>query len=337
MKIVIVTDAWRPQINGVVNTYLHTAEQLRRRGYEVTLITPNQFSTIPCPTYPEIKLSFTSPRRLFTLLAAAAPHAVHLATEGPLGWAARGACRKVGFGFTTTYHTRFPEYIRVRFPIPLSFTYWVVRTFHNGATRTMAATSELREELNSRGFKNVVPWARGVDTEMFRPCRSPDVQNEEPIFTYMGRVAPEKNIEAFLQLDLPGRKCVIGDGPARAELRRMYPDAHFAGYRQGKELARLLAASAVFVFPSRTDTFGVVQLEAMACGVPVAAYPASGPRELIENGVNGWMDEDLRTAVLKCLDIDRSRCRAYAEKFSWQASTEQFLANLEFSQTPFPG
>jgi glycosyltransferase involved in cell wall biosynthesis len=335
MKIAIVTDAWRPQINGVVTTYLETIRELRRLGHQVLTITPQRFFSIPCPTYPEIPLSLVTPLRIRHLLTHFAPQAVHIATEGPVGWAARRACLAAGFPFTTAYHTRFPEYIRMRFPIPLSLCYRVVRRFHNAAARIMVSTGALKNELEHKGFNRVFLWSRGVDTTLFRPGPSIDRSNNERIFTYVGRVAPEKNIEAFLTINLPGRKVVIGDGPALPALRNRYPDVTFTGFKQGRELADLVAASSVFVFPSLTDTFGVVQLEAMACGVPVAAYPVDGPRAVIKNGYNGWMADDLSVAVNNCLAIDPNHCRHFALGHSWQASTGQFLANLCFQEHSF--
>lgn len=335
MKIAIVTDAWCPQINGVVTTYLQTIRELRRLGHRVTTITPQRFFSIPCPTYPEIPLSLATAPRIRELLTRFAPHAVHIATEGPVGWAARRACLTAGFPFTTAYHTRFPEYIRMRFPVPLRLSYNIVRRFHNTAARLMVSTDALKTELEQKGFTRVFVWSRGVDTALFQPGPPIDRSTSGRIFTYVGRVAPEKNIEAFLTLNLPGRKVVIGDGPALPTLRSRYPDVTFTGFKQGRELAKLVAASSVFVFPSLTDTFGVVQLEAMACGVPVAAYPVDGPRAVIRNGYNGWMADDLAVAVNNCLDIDRDHCRSFAMDHSWQASTRQFLANLCFQEHAF--
>ncbi len=328
MKIAIVSDAWHPQINGVVTTYQNTIDELCRLGHQVLTISPEMFTTIPCPTYPEIPLSLARPARLEMMLARFAPHAIHIATEGPLGWAARRACLRHNRAFTTAYHTRFPEYLRLRFPVPLRFSYGVVRHFHKKARRVMVATEALKKELETRGFRRVSLWSRGVDTTIFRPEAAVHARSDQPLYTYVGRIAPEKNIEAFLRLDLPGEKCVVGDGPALPELRRRYPDVVFTGYRQGRALAALIAASSVFVFPSLTDTFGIVQLEAMACGVPVAAFPADGPRSVIENGRNGWLDHDLKAAISNCLSIDRRHCRQFALKHSWQACTRQFLDNL---------
>lgn len=333
-RIAIVTDAWHPQINGVVTTLSRTARELTGLGYQVKTITPAAFRTVRCPTYPEISLALASPCSVAKKLHDQRPHCVHIATEGPLGWAARSICRKHGFTFSSSYHTRFPEYLRMRLPVPLSFSYKVVKAFHNSAARTMVATEALKEELESRGFNNIVIWSRGVDAEFFRPGRTPPLAGRKPLFMYVGRVAVEKNIEAFLQLELPGCKYVVGDGPARKSLAARYPQVFFTGYKTGKELRDLYAAADVFVFPSRSDTFGVVLLEAMASGVPVAAYPVTGPVETVRNGVNGWLDEDLQYAAMQALKVSGESCRNFAKKFSWQACSRQFLGNLVMHQQP---
>jgi glycosyltransferase involved in cell wall biosynthesis len=335
MKIAIVTDAWLPQINGVVTTYTETIKRLEKQGIETTTITPEQFRTFRCPTYPEISLSFVRPATIKDTLSNIAPHSIHIATEGPLGWAARRACINEKFSFTTAYHTRFPEYVRVRFPLPLRLSYAFMRRFHQKGSRMMVSSPALKEELEKKGFQNVCLWSRGVDTQLFKPVANKNDQPEHKTFTYLGRVAPEKNIEAFLHLDLPGRKLVIGDGPALNELKTRFPGVEFTGFMKGKKLAAQLAESDVFVFPSLTDTLGVVQLEAMACGVPVAAFPVDGPRSLISNGYNGWMDEDLRTAIIKCLDIHPQNCRKYAEAYTWEACTKQFMKNLTIHNEPY--
>lgn len=329
-KIAIVTDAWHPQINGVVTTLSQTVSHLKKLGFKVKTITPRQFKTVPCPTYPEISLSLAGPKKIKKKLKKLAPDAIHIATEGPLGWAARRACLSMKIPFTTSYHTRFPEYVRMRFPVPLALSYSVIRKFHNSAERVFVATSQLKKELDRRGFRQVCLWSRGVDTDLFKPRKERLLDDVRPVFTYVGRVSPEKNIEAFLKLDLPGKKCIIGDGPSLQELRQKYPDTIFTGYKKGEELARLVASSTVFVFPSHTDTFGVVQLEAMACGLPVAAFPVDGPKAVIRNGVNGWMDQDLQTAALKCLELSPENCRRFAMDFSWEKCTNQFLDNLVF-------
>lgn len=328
MRIAIVTDAWHPQVSGVVTTYTATIARLKARGHEVLAVTPAEFPTVPCPTYPEIPLALFPGRELRRRLAAFRPEAVHIATEGPLGWAARALCRRWGIGFTTAYHTRFPEYVRLRWPVPLSLLYWGVRRFHAPAVRTMVATDDLHQELAARGFGHLCHWSRGVDTELFRPRDKGYLPGPRPIAMYMGRVAVEKNIEDFLRLELPGTKYVVGDGPARQELEQRYPAVRFVGMKHGEELACHLAAADLFVFPSRTDTFGVVLLEAMACGVPVAAYPVTGPRQSVRDGVNGYLDEDLGRAARRALTLNAARCRESALAFSWESCTAQFYAQL---------
>jgi 1,2-diacylglycerol 3-alpha-glucosyltransferase/glucuronosyltransferase len=328
VKIAIVTDAWRPQTNGVVQTLSTTAQTLRAGGHEVMVVEPNQFRTFPCPTYPEIRLAWFPYRRLSQLLRDFAPDCIHVATEGTLGMAARSWCVRNRFPFTTSYHTQFPEYVRARAPIPLALSYAHLRRFHAAAARTMVATPTLQKQLETRGFGRIVRWTRGVDIALFKPGPKELLDLPRPIFVYMGRVAVEKNIEAFLALDLPGTKLVIGDGPERRSLQAQFPAAHFVGYKFGAELAAQLAATDVFVFPSRTDTFGLVLLEALACGVPVAAYPVTGPIDVIENGATGVLDQDLRAAALAALQLDPAHCRAFALAHTWEAATKQFLGNL---------
>lgn len=334
MRIAIITDAWHPQVNGVVTTYTQSIRLLRQTGHEVLAITPQLFRTIPCPSYPDIPLSLFPRKKMRRLLDDFQPEAIHIATEGPLGWAARACCLKQGFGFTTAYHTRFPEYIRMRIPVPLALLYAGVRRFHDPAIRTMVATADLETELSQKGFGHMCLWSRGVDVELFRPGNKEFLAARRPIFMYVGRVAVEKNIEAFLRLELPGTKYVIGDGPARPELRRRFPEAYFSGMKTGKELANHLAAADVLVFPSKTDTFGIVLLEAMACGVPVAAYPVTGPQQTVQNGVNGFLDDDLGLAALAALTIDSGACRNFAVGYSWQKCTEQFVQNLHRLDAP---
>ncbi len=328
MKIAIVTDAWRPQTNGVVKTLSTTAEGLRALGHDVSVIEPNQFKTFPCPTYPEIRLAWLPYRRLAQLLEDFGPGAIHVATEGTLGAAARRWCLRREFPFTTSYHTQFPEYLRARVPIPLAVSYAQLRRFHSAAARTMVATPAMQRLLESRGFRNIVRWTRGVDVDSFKPRDKSYLDLPRPIAMYVGRVAVEKNIEAFLQLALPGTKVVVGDGPARAELQRSYPAAKFVGFKYGEELASHVACADVFVFPSRTDTFGLVLLEAMACGVPVAAYPVTGPIDVVTQGVTGVLNEDLRAATLAALKLDPRQCRAYALGNTWDNATRQFLSHL---------
>lgn len=335
MKICIATDAWHPQINGVVTTLQRTVDTLRGWGHDVLTLTPDGFRSVACPTYPEIRLSLTSPVAIRRLLGQWQPDAVHIATEGPLGWATRAACRGLGLTFTTSYHTRFPEYVRMRFPVPLSLSYGLLKYFHGAASRTMAAPTII-DELADRGFVHLAPWSRGVDTALFRPRPILPIDGQRPLFVYVGRVAPEKNLPAFLDLDLPGEKWVIGDGPEYSRLRRAYPLVRFTGAQRGEHLARLMAAADVFVFPSLTDTFGIVLLEANACGVPVAAYPVTGPRYLIKEGVNGCLDNDLGRAAMGALTLSRSACREMAMRYSWDVCTRQFLGNLAVNHATAP-
>jgi glycosyltransferase involved in cell wall biosynthesis len=322
-----VTDAWKPQVNGVVRTYENAVEQLRLIGHEVELITPEGFRTVPCPSYPSIRLALFPWRGVRRRLEQYAPDAVHIATEGPLGLAARGCCVRRGIPFTTSFHTQFPEYIRMRVPVPVDWGYAFLRRFHGAAVRTLVPTPSQRDRLLARRFRNISVWSRGVDTRLFRPRDKRFVDLPRPLFAYAGRVAVEKNVEAFLSLDLPGSKIVVGDGPALPGLRQKYPQAMFTGFRFGEELAAYIAAADVFVFPSLTDTFGIVLLEAMACGVPVAAFPVTGPVDVVRHGVTGVLDLDLRRAALRALELEPARCVDYAAGFSWRHCAEQ-LAGL---------
>jgi glycosyltransferase involved in cell wall biosynthesis len=328
MRLALVTDAWLPQVNGVVRTLGHTIREIEAAGHQVTVISPAEFRTIPCPTYPEIRLALFAGRAVRRRLDALNPDAVHVSTEGPLGLAARNWCVRRGRPFTTAYHTQFPEYVRARAPVPLSVGYAAVRWFHGRATRTLVTTPSMQRQLEARGMRNLHLWGRGVDTDLFRPRGKDFLDLPRPIWLYFGRVAVEKGIEEFLSLDLPGSKLVVGDGPACDGLKRRYPRAVFAGYRHGEDLAAHISASDVFVFPSRTDTFGLVLLEAMACGVPVAAYPVTGPIDVVRDGVTGVLSEDLRQAALAALQLDPAACRAHALAHSWEASTRQFLSAL---------
>ena len=327
-SIAIITDAWVPQVNGVVNTLRQTRQALMAMGHEVEVLSMQEHRTIPCPTYPEIRLAILPYAAVAGRLERLAPDHIHIATEGPLGIAARRYCLRNGLQFTTSCHTQFPEYIRKRMPLPLSVSYALVRRFHGAAAATMVATASQERLLEQWRFRNLVRWSRGVDTRLFRPDERAEPGVPRPLFTYAGRVAVEKNLAAFLDLDLPGSKCVIGDGPALAELRRRYPRVLFTGYRFGAELARYLAAADVFVFPSLTDTFGLVLLEAMACGVPVAAFPVTGPVDVVRQGESGILDADLGRAALAALDLPRDRVRACAKDFSWEAASLQFRGNL---------
>lgn len=324
----IVSDAWHPQTNGVVNTLTHTAEWLRRFGHEVRVIGPQHFRSLPCPTYPEIRLALWPSRGIGRMIGEFAPDALHIATEGPLGLAARRHALQGGLRFTTSYHTRFPQYLRARAPIPLGASYRALRWFHSRARRCMVSTASLRGELESYGFANLALWQRGVDTEMFRPRDKGALDLPRPIAGYVGRVAVEKNVAAFLSMPWEGSKVVIGDGPARASLQSSHPNAHFLGFLYGEALASRLAALDVMVFPSRTDTFGLVNLEAMACAVPVAAFPVSGPADVVEDGVTGALDENLAQAALRALAVDPAACRRRALGAGWDVCTRQFEGHL---------
>lgn len=334
MRIAIVTDAWSPQTNGVVNTLRQTTACLEKLGHELLLVTPNLFQSVPCPTYPEIRLALFPYRAVSTLISGFKPDAVHIATEGSLGMAARRYCVRHGLQFTTSYHTQFPQYLRSRFPIPTSWSYRALQWFHGAATHCMVSTQTVRNQLAERGFRNLVHWQRGVDTELFRPRDKDFLQLPRPIATYVGRVAVEKNIDAFLRMPWKGSKLVIGDGPELPRLKSQYPEAVYAGFRFGEDLGQHLAASDVFVFPSLTDTFGLVNLEAMACGVPVAAYPVAGPIDVVENGVTGVLDEDLAQAALRALQIDPQKCRDRAMRSGWDLSSREFESNLVACHAP---
>lgn len=328
MRIAIVSDAWFPQVNGVVRTLSTVKGELEAMGHAVLVVSPDRFTTIPCPTYPEIRLALLPGRRLRALVDAFVPDALHIATEGPLGWSARALARRRNWPFTTSFHTKFPDYVAARTGLPASFGYRVLRHFHGTAAATMVATPSLAAELGARGFENLERWSRGVDTALFRPRPKDFLVAPRPIYMFVGRVAIEKNIEAFLKLDLDGTKYVVGDGPQIAALRQRFPAVRFTGYKAGEELAAHVAAADVFVFPSLTDTFGLVLLEALASGVPVAAYPITGPRDVINGHPVGALDSDLGRAARAALACAPDACRAYAMAYSWRASAEQFLGNL---------
>lgn len=329
MRIAIATDAWHPQVNGVVRTLDRIRTELGAQGHDVLMITPEGRPSLPCPTYPEIRLSLFQGHRVARELDGFRPERVHVATEGPLGQSVRRYCRRHGLAFTTSYHTRFPEYVRARVPIPLRLSYAFLRRFHGAAACTMVPTPALEQHLADWRFRNIVLWTRGVDTGTFNTEDEVAYGLPRPIWINVGRVAVEKNVEAFLELDLPGTKVVVGDGPDRERLAREYPDCRFLGYRFGRELAAHLAGADVFVFPSRTDTFGLVMLEAMACGLPVAAYPVTGPIDVVQHGVTGILDENLARACRNALFLTPRTCRRYAETRSWSQSVEQFISHLE--------
>jgi glycosyltransferase involved in cell wall biosynthesis len=331
LKILIVTDAWDPQVNGVVRTLKSTRRELEKMGHQVDVLSPLEFRTIPCPTYPEIRLSLFPKGRVARRIREAAPDALHIATEGPLGLAARGYARGNKMPFTTAYHTRFPEYVQARFGIPLAMTYRFLRWFHGGSQAVLVPTQVVKKDLEAYGFapQRVVLWSRGVELDIFKPGPAMPNDAAPPVFLCVGRVAVEKNIEAFLDLDLPGTKWVAGEGPLLETLRKKHPEVRFTGVLNQLELASLYNAASVFVFPSRTDTFGLVLLEAMACGCPVAAYPVTGPVDVIGDSPAGVLHEDLRFAALEALKIPRSLPRAHAERFSWEACSRQFLEYLQ--------
>jgi len=328
MKVMIITDAWKPQVNGVVTTLGKIGEGLGQLGHEVRFVTPEKFKSIPCPTYREIRLSLMPFSGVKEQIESFAPDAVHIATEGPLGMAARRYCMKRKIAFTTAFHTRFAEYVHARIRIPIDFTYGWLRRFHAPSRALMVPTPSVQRDLEARGFANTVAWTQGVDTETFFPGSRDALLARRPIFLYVGRVAVEKNVEAFLTLDLPGSKWVVGEGPMRAQLEHDYPAVYFAGIKTPAELARYYRAADVFVFPSLTDTFGLVMLESLACGTPVAAFPVLGPVDVIGDSGAGVLHEDLGVACLRALDVSREKARRYAEQFSWQASIDQFVQHL---------
>ncbi|MGB6922744.1 MAG: glycosyltransferase family 1 protein [Methyloceanibacter sp.] len=327
MRVLVATDAWHPQVNGVVRTYERLALEASKLGFEISFLAPCAFRALPCPTYPEIRLALATPGAIAAHIETARPDFIHIATEGPIGLMTGRYCRKRKWPFTTSYHTRFPEYVSARLPIPESWCYALQRRFHNGATGTFVATRSVESELEARGFERLMLWSRGVDTEQFRP-RDVRLFGEQPVFLYVGRIAVEKNIKAFLDVDLPGRKVLVGSGPQAAELERLYPDALFTGPKQGEDLALAYASADVFVFPSLTDTFGLVLLEALASGLPVAAFPASGPKDVITEPNVGVLSWDLKSALAAALTLDREAARKHALRYSWENSARQFIDNV---------
>ena len=329
MRVLVATDAWKPQLNGVVRTYERLAHEGARLGAEFDFLTPEPFATLPLPTYPEIRLAVVGEWNVEHARNRFRPDFIHIATEGPIGLAARSWCVRQGHPFTSSYHTRFPDYISARVPVPLSWGYALQRWFHNSGAGMMVAAPSLARDLKAKGFRRIMPWTRGVDTELFRP--RPELRRNAPgapVFLYVGRIAVEKGVEAFLTLVLPGSKVVVGDGPQLEELRRRFPNVRFTGPKVTEELAKEYAAADVFVFPSRTDTFGIVLLEAMASGLPVAALPVTGPIDIVSDGVSGALDADLGAAALRALTLDREAVRRHALDFGWSNCARMFLDNV---------
>jgi len=328
MRIALVTDAWLPQVNGVVRTWERVIAEAEALGHTIDVISPDGFRTFPCPTYPEIRLAFRPRAGVERRLDAFGPDAIHIATEGPLGLAGRAICLARGWQFTTSYHTKFPEYVKARAPVPLAWSYAVVRWFHRPSSAVLVATPTLRRELEAHGFEHLRDWTRGVDLGLFRPDRKPALDLPKPVLLYVGRVAVEKNLEAFLDLELPGTKLVVGGGPDLDKLKQRYPKAVFTGAKFGEELAAHYTAGDVFVFPSLTDTFGLVLIEALAAGLPVAAYPVTGPIDVVGGADCAVLDADLGQAVQRALTIPRERCRAFAARYTWRRTVELWLDAL---------
>ncbi|MEZ6143607.1 MAG: glycosyltransferase family 1 protein [Zavarzinella sp.] len=328
MKILLATDAWRPQVNGVVRTWETSIHLLEQRGHEVLVLHPGLFRSFPAPRYPEIRLALPSRRQISQAIASFQPDVIHVATEGPIGLAVRGYCIRRNLKFTTTYHSRFPEYLNQLLHVPLKWGYRFMRWFHDASSTLMVATPSLENELNQRGFKNLRRWSRGVDLSLFSPGASM-LDYPRPIMLYAGRVSKEKNIEAFLQANVPGTKIIVGDGPHRKTLEANFPNALFLGYRKGAALADLYRGADLFVFPSRTDTFGLVMIEAMACGTPVAGYPVTGPVDIVTHSAVGALHDDLEQAISQALRKgDRTACIAHAQQFNWERCTDQLLSNF---------
>lgn len=328
MKIAIVTDAWEPQVNGVVRTLKMTAQELTHLGHTVKVISPSQFYSIPCPSYPEIRLALVWPSELSKIFHDFSPHCIHIATEGTLGWLARSFCLKHKIPFTSAFHTRFPEYMYARFHIPIHWGYAVLRKFHQSSSACLTPTSAIKQTLESKNFSHIKLWSRGVDTQVFKPNGIRLERSNSPVFLYAGRIAIEKQVDHFLGLDLPGEKWVAGDGPELPRLKSKYPSARWFGSLDSVSLATLYRSADALVFTSVTDTFGLVMLEAMACGTPVAAYPVAGPIDVVKPGVSGVLDQDLRRACLAASALPRDQVTLYAASFSWQSATQQFLSAL---------
>lgn len=328
MRLTIATDAWKPQINGVVRSLERMVEAGPEFGFEARMLTPEGFRQIALPSYPDIRIALATQRAIARRIAEDRPDHIHIATEGPIGWLTRAVCLAQKRPFTTSYHTRFPQYVAARWPIPESWSYRFLRRFHGPAAAVMVSTASVEAELRQHGFEKIVRWGRGVDLRQFHPRPTSALDLPRPIFLSVGRVAVEKNLDAFLSLRLPGSKVVVGDGPARADLQRAYPDVTFLGTREGEDLASIYASCDVFVFPSLTDTFGIVLLEAAASGLPVAAFPVQGPRDVFADSGAAVLSEDLRAAALAALRISRETCLELAAAHSWRRSAEQFYGHI---------
>lgn len=330
MRILIATDAWTPQVNGVVRTLQAVRTELEQAGHQISMLSPDGFASIPCPTYPEIRLAFARRTSVSDRIAAAAPEAIHIATEGPLGLAVRRWCLEQGRPFTTAYHTQFPEYLAKRTGLPARWFWRYMSWFHGAAEAVLVSTGTVARQLQAHGLGHTKLWGRGVDLERFRPDGAVDpliAALPKPVQLYVGRVAVEKNVEAFLESSHPGSKVVVGDGPSLKALKQRFPEILFTGALQGAALAAEYRAADVFVFPSRTDTFGLVMIEALACGTPVAAFPVPGPIDVLRPGI-GAMDTNLTTAIAAALGCAPSRCASYGRSFSWAESAAQFVSAL---------
>jgi len=329
MRILLATDVWHPQTNGVVRTLTSLAEALQRLGVEVAFLTPEGMRMVALPKAPDIRIALPSPRKIAAKIKAFAPDAIHIATEGPIGLAARWYCRRRRKPFTTSFHMRLADIMAARWSVPQRMTWGFLRWFHNGGRGVMTSSASLADELTARGFRNVLRWPRGVDAKLFRPRANASLGLLRPIFLTVGRLAAEKNVAAFLALDLPGTKVVVGEGPARDDLARRYPKTIFLGVKDAGDLARIYAAADVFVFPSRCDTFGMVLLEALACGTPIAGFPVAATRDAAGNARVAVLDENLRAACLKALELSRDACRAFAKTMTWDESARAFLDNIQ--------
>ena len=335
MRLLLATDAWSPQVNGVVRTWQQTIRELEAMGHEVDVMHPGLGATIAAPRYREIRLSL-APWRIVARAMARPFDAVHIATEGPIGLETRRRCEARRIPYTTSYHTQFPEYMKRYFALPPALTWRFMRWFHGGGRAALAPTQQVTEQLRAHGIPCAQTWCRGVDTDQFRPIDTTVFDGlPRPVHLYAGRVAREKNIDAFIGAELPGSKVVVGDGPDRARLERGNPRVRFVGYKFGDELSAHYAAADVFVFPSRTDTFGVVMLEANACGTPVAAYPVTGPIDVVREGVNGALDEDLSRAARRALCVPRQSCIEHARLNGWRRVAEVLLAHLVLTGTQY--